>query len=454
MKVSIELKHLIIVGIVVIYTFTSIVLDLTNQLYNPTLNVAFIYNSADLSEGSDSEQIWNALNDVKENAFSNVDNSKYDSMELENVNIQAKLTEHINEYALKNEVVVVNGSSYNEKIGNVIRENPSTQFILIDSEYEANFPNLAKIDVENEAKVKESAKDVAKMTKTNKVLYLGTELEYNLTYDTFADEVIKNNSKATISSIIVDDKVDKVEIKKKLMESFSEGYDSVYVANRNLNKITIETAKSVQDEIISDRAVVDEQLKAIEENKNNATTNEVLTDENGEAVTDENGENVTNEIEVVTDDSGDIVSNENSELVTDENGDIVSNENSELVTDENGNEVTTDESSDVVTDKSGEVVTDEKGNEVTTTDEGVEVPTYKYEQEQIHLFVNSDDSLDAGIYYSDETNASVTNVVDGYIDTNYEEILNKDFKQIIKGNQISTTDNLTFDNEGLELIKE
>ncbi len=407
MKVSIELKHLIIVGIVVIYTFTSIIFDLTGQLYNPTLNIAFIYNSSDLNEGSDSEQIWEALNAIKENSADSMKDSRFETVELENANIQAALTDQINEYARNNEVVVIEGSSYNEEIETVIRENPSTQFLLIDSKFGQSFPNLAKIDVEDTARVKKLAKNIALKTKTDKVLYLGTELDYSLNYDTFADEVLKYNNKATITSIVVDDKVDKVEIKKQLMKSFSDGYDSIYVANRNLNKIAIETAKDVQDEIISDRVTVDEQLKAIKENKNTVSADDQTTDE-------------TTSDEQTSDES------------------------------------TSDEqtSNEVVTDEDGTPIDDTKQDVEATTQEVVEMPTYKYEQKQIHLFVNSDDSLDAGIYFSDETNADVKSVVDGYIDINYEEVLNRYFKQIIKGNQINKSDELTFDNEGLELIKE
>lgn len=65
MEVKVQLKHLIIVGLVVIYTFSSILFDLTNQLYNPTLNVAFIYDSLELGVENDANQVWEALNTIQ-----------------------------------------------------------------------------------------------------------------------------------------------------------------------------------------------------------------------------------------------------------------------------------------------------------------------------------------------------------------------------------------------------
>ncbi len=427
MEVKVQLKHLLIFGLIVVFTFTSILLDLRNQIYNPTLNIAFVYDSLELGVENDANQAWEALNGIQKDIdFTNL-NSHYDSIELQNVNLSGSMIDHIGEYAVKNEVVVVYGDSYNEKIGEVIDKNPQTEFIMIDSNYDNNYLNLSQIEIDNTDKLSVIGEQVANATKTKKVLFVANSEDAENQLEGFTKEV-NSQEKCKITPLIFDDASDNVAIKKALLKEFNNGYDSVYVATRELNKIVIETAEEVQVDILDDRETVDTTNNQIEQDNAaaNSTTDEAVDNTTGETVDSTTGETVDG--------------------TTDDNVD--SESNIDEVTGETVDETNTDE-----TDNEAAVIEGEEENQTGETDEQ-ELLEYKYEQEQINVYVNGSANVSSGIYYTDETAIDPSNVVRAYIDLNIEEVLYDTISDILEGTIEHTTSYLSFDNNGLELIKE
>ncbi len=258
MEVKVQLKHIIIISIIVIYTFGAILLDLKNQIYNPTLNIAFIYDSMDLGVENDANQVWEALNEIQSSFdFEKID-TRYDSIELQNVNLTGSMNDHIGEYAAKNEVVTIFGDSYNDEMEDVILRNPQTDFIMIDSGYEKEYNNLTKIEIDNTTKVEKISQEIIDNTKTNKVLFVASAEDAEIQYQDFLNQVSADPS-IRVEPLVFSDTSDNVSIKKELLAKFNEGYDTVYVATRELNKIVIETASEVQSDIITNISEVNAQ---------------------------------------------------------------------------------------------------------------------------------------------------------------------------------------------------
>lgn len=422
MEVKVQLKHLIIVGLVVTYTFGSILFALTNQIYNPTLNVAFIYDSLELGVENDANQVWEALNTIQKEMDFETINSHYDSIELQNVNLSGSMIDHIGEYAVKNEVITIFGDSYNEEIDEVIEQNPQTSFIMIDSNYEQEYNNLSIIEIDNTNRIEEIAKQIEGATKTKKILFIASSEDAQEQYDTFKSE-IDERIDSQVTPLIFDDASDNVTIKKELLAELNEGYDSIYVATRELNKIVIETAKEVQVDIIDDRAQVDLENLEIEESNNAIDLN------NAGNETDETaGENDQfGETKAPDDEAAELSVNQSDEEYQVSAQQSILNPNAE--------------------------VDDEEDLEDETSEER-ELLEYKYEQELINVYVSGSSNISNGIYYTDETNEQTKNVVRAYIDLNIEEVLSDIFVDILTNTATHSTIYLGFNNEGLELIKE
>ncbi len=141
-----------------------------------------------------------------------------------------------------------------------------------------------------------------------------------------------------------------------------------------------------------------------------------------------------------------------------------------------GEKSTTDVDSSVEEDSEGEEIDsttdeqDEAGLESTTNEDNdsdqideaesesanseLEYEEYKYEQDNINVFVNGYANISSGIYYTDDSETETSNVVRAYVDLNIEEVLFDMFKSILSGPFEHETIYLDFDNNGLELIEE
>ncbi len=455
MEVKVQLKHLIIVGLVVIYTFSSILFDLTNQLYNPTLNVAFIYDSLELGVENDANQVWEALNTIQSDFDFESVNTHFDSIELQNVNLSGKMIDHIGEYAVKNEVVTVFGDSYNEEIDQVIEANPQTEFIMIDSGYTSEYPNLSTIEIDNSDRIEVVAEQVAKTTETKKVLFVGNAEDVNMQLDEFRRQV-NANVKCNITPLIFNDTSDNVAIKKQLLKEFNQGYDAVYVATRELNKIVIETAEEVQVDIIDDINSVDEANEKIENQQEIDDAQNTSTEEDASTSADDSTDDSTESI--VNDEAGaGIISNDLEDNTS--NTDNTTDEDNTSNTDNTTDEENTVDETNIITDENGNQVDEDlqiNGDNETSNDtsEEVELEEYQYEQSTINVFVNGEANVSSGIYYPDEESDETSNVVRAYIDLNIEEVLYDMFSDILTGTIEHETIYLGFDNNGLELIEE
>ncbi len=399
-----QLKHLIIVGIVVIYTFGSIFFQLANELYNPTLNVAFVYNKTNLLSENEASNIWTNLEAIQQNYNKSNLNSQYDGMQLENVNISSEMKSKINEYALKNEVVVLLGDSYNDIIGEIIKNNPQTKFIMIDSNYNREYLNLKTIDVNNKEKYNFIANKVASSTKTKKVLYVETNDSISDNYNIFTNEIQKINPEIEVHYLIVDNIDDKVEIKNKLTNLYTMGIDYVYVDNQELNKIVIETTRDIQKEI----------------------------DDNEAAIKDANAQNKE-------------IKKTNKEISEAKKSNIeATNKNSDSNNESNGEEVS--ETTNTNNDESKSQAEDE-------VIDLVEVPKELYPQKQIKIIVNGEVGVDASTYYLTDGTIS-DSVVTGYLKYDINYFLEKTFKEINESEFKAGQSVLSFKDKTINYIEE
>ncbi len=396
MEIKMQLKHLIIVGIVVIYTFGSMFLQLANELYNPTLNVAFVYNKTNLLSENEASNIWTNLETIQQNYNKSNLNSQYDGMQLENVNISSEMKSKINEYALKNEVVVLLGDSYNEIIGEIIKNNPQTKFIMIDSNYDREYLNLKTIDVNNKEKYNFIADKIANATKTKKVLYVETNDSISDNYNIFTDEIQKIDPEIDIQYLMVNNIDDKVEIKNKLTDLYATGIDYVYVDNQELNKIVIETTRDIQKEIDDNEAAIkDAKVQNSEIKKTNKEISEAKK-----------------------------LNIEQTDKETDDLNDSMNKEK----------------------DKTKEVEADE-------AIELVEVPKKLYPQRQIKVIVNGAVGVDSSTYYLTDGTASES-VVAGYLTYNINDFLVETFKEITESEFKAGQSVLSFQKKTIEYIEE
>lgn len=431
MEVKIQLKHLIIFGLVIFYTFASILFALTNQIYNRSLDVAFIYNATELGVENDANQIWESMNRIQKSLdFTNL-NTHYNSMNFQNVNVSQKMSDHIDEYAIQNNVIVLYGDTYNASISKVIKNNPQTEFLMIDSKFGPKFSNLTKIEIDNTNKLQVIANDIKKTSKTKKILLVGSEEDILNKLDDFKSEIEIDDS-YEITTLIFDDSRDNVSIKKKLLKEFNQGYDTVYVTTRELNKIVIETAQEVQKEIISNRQEVDEENTQILMNQANAKS----------------AENQSNEDNVEKDNINSSNSNENSNELQDGNSDVEQEQKLNLENLQNADAEKVDSSDLEKVDSS-----DSKKVNSTDNDEQEKIE-YQYEQALINVYVNGNENISSGIYYTDDTNSETSNVVRAYIELNIEDILDEYFEAVINNSVQQQTFYLGFNNGGLELLKE
>lgn len=400
MEIKMQLKHLIIVGIVVIYTFGSIFLQLANELYNPTLNVAFVYNKTNLLSENEASNIWTNLESIQQDYNKSNLNIQYDGMQLENVNISSQMKSKLNEYALKNEVVVLLGDSYNDIIGEIIKNNPQTKFIMIDSNYDREFLNLKTIDINNQEKYNFIADKIAKTTKTKKVLYVETNERISDNYSIFTDEIQKIDPKIEVRYLMVDNIDDKVEVKNKLTDLYAKGIDYVYVDNQELNKIVIETTRDIQKEIDDNEAAIKDakaQNKEIKKTNNEISAAKKINDES----INENNETTDAEI----------------------NNPVNPNKDEEKVQEE-------DEAIDLV-----------------------DVPKELYPQKEIKVIVNGEVGVDASTYYLTDGTVS-DSVVSGYLKYNINDFLEESFKQITEAEFKSGQSVLSFQDKTIEYIEE
>ncbi len=404
MEIKMQLKHLIIVGIVVIYTFGSIFLQLANELYNPTLNVAFVYNKTNLLSENEASSIWTNMETIQQNYNKNNLNNQYDGMQLENVNISSQMKSKINEYALKNEVVVLLGESYNDIIGETIKNNPQTKFIMIDSNYDREYMNLKTIDVNNQEKYNFIANKVAGETKTKKVLYVETNESISDNYNIFTDEIQKINPEIDVQYLMVNNIDDKVEIKNKLTDLYATGIDYVYVDNQELNKIVIETTRDIQKEI----------------------------DDNEAAIKDANAQNKE-------------IKKTNKEISEAKKSNIeATNKNSDSNNESNGEEVP--ETTNTNNDESKSQAEDE-------VIDLVEVPKELYPQKQIKIIVNGEVGVDASTYYLTDGTIS-DSVVTGYLKYDINYFLEKTFKEINESEFKAGQSVLSFKDKTINYIEE
>ncbi len=400
MEIKMQLKHLIIVGIVVIYTFGSIFLQLANELYNPTLNVAFVYNKTNLLSENEASNIWTNLESIQQDYNKSNLNIQYDGMQLENVNISSQMKSKLNEYALKNEVVVLLGDSYNDIIGEIIKNNPQTKFIMIDSNYDREFLNLKTIDINNQEKYNFIADKIAKTTKTKKVLYVETNERISDNYSIFTDEIQKIDPKIEVRYLMVDNIDDKVEVKNKLTDLYAKGIDYVYVDNQELNKIVIETTRDIQKEIDDNEAAIKDakaQNKEIKKTNNEISAAKKINDESI------NKNNETTDAEI--------------------NNPVNPNKDEEKVQEE-------DEAIDLV-----------------------DVPKELYPQKEIKVIVNGEVGVDASTYYLTDGTVS-DSVVSGYLKYNINDFLEESFKQITEAEFKSGQSVLSFQDKTIEYIEE
>ncbi len=404
MEIKMQLKHLIIVGIVVIYTFGSIFLQLANELYNPTLNVAFVYNKTNLLSENEASSIWTNMETIQQNYNKNNLNNQYDGMQLENVNISSQMKSKINEYALKNEVVVLLGDSYNDIIGETIKNNPQTKFIMIDSNYDREYMNLKTIDVNNQEKYNFIANKVAGETKTKKVLYVETNESISDNYNIFTDEIQKINPEIDVQYLMVNNIDDKVEIKNKLTDLYATGIDYVYVDNQELNKIVIETTRDIQKEIDDNEAAIKD---ANAQNKEIKKTNKEISE-----------------------------AKKSNIEATDKNND--------------SNNETTGEEVAETTNTNNDESKSQAEDEVIDL---VEVPKELYPQKQIKIIVNGEVGVDASTYYLADGTISES-VVAGYLKYDINYFLEKTFKEIAESEFKSGQSVLSFKDKTIEYIEE
>ncbi len=338
MEIKMQLKHLVIVGIVVLYTFGTIFIQLTNELYNPTLNVAFIYNKTSLFEENEASSIWSTLEEIQQYYNSQTGIKDFDTMQLENANITPEMSSRLSEYATKNEMIVLLGDSYNSVIWDIVKNNPNTKFIMINSEFKNNANNLHKIDIDFNDKISNVTRKISQVTGTKKVLYVDTKSETRDLFSSFVNKMNALDPKIEVIRYQVDNIDNKVDIKNKLTEYYKDGIDFVYVENQELNKIVIETTKGVQEEINDNLLAIKEAKKLNKEIKDN-------------------------------------------------NKNLDSNDDDEK----------DDSTPDADTDE-----TDKKDSENSKNKEEVEVPEQLYIQSKIQVIVNEMTGVDFGIYFVEE----------------------------------------------------
>lgn len=446
MEVKLQLKHLIIVGIVVIYTFGAIFLELTNELYNPTLNVAFVYNKTNLFEDNEATNIWTSLEKIQTEYNKKSDSElqqnpeyRYDNIQLQNVNISSSMSTKLSEYAAKNEVIVLLGNSYNQIISEIIRNNPTTKFILIDSGYKGEFSNLQKIDIDYQAKFDKITGEIKANTETKKILYVDTKQEDDTLYALFENEMNSLNDDYDIIRYQVKNIDDKVEVKNDLLKLYDQGIDYVYVENQELNKVVIETTQEVQDEINTNLAAIDkvkEENKIITSHNQEVAKNLNIDESDIDSTIKESKENADNSQETKDE------SVTNSDTATED-------EQSEVSETEENDSTKTETDSTKETEAANVIDADLPENELV---ELKEVPEEKFEQKEIKVIVNEETGIDGGKFINN--NGENDTVVSAYIDLNIDIVLEETFNQIKVDKFENSTEILNFENQGLKYIKE
>lgn len=422
MEVKLQLKHIIIVSFVFLLTFGSILSNYADNIYNPTLDVSFINDNGNFTEESDASQIWNTLEKIQDDYNENPDSGQYETMSIENSNLSQTNASRISDYAKQNQLVITYGDTYNAKIEKAIQQNPNTYFVLIDSNASFTYPNVKKIEIDKQQIVAKSATGAAKATHTNKIAFVGTNNEINTSYNAFVDEVHKTNSKAITSPVVIKDVADNVQNQRLIKNQLDQGVDTIYIANRQVNKVATQTAKNYQIDILK----VDNQIKAKKKELSDLK-------EQKEKLSSDNS----------TSDSS----------------------SAKSTTDEKSKDNTDDEESTDSTD-----TTETVEQKIKDTNDEIKVLQDTYIQPNINVLVNGSDSLDDGQYdpadaivvsnkekhdtVVETSKEDLKSIIYQSVITDYETELNEVFKEVYNHGFKEETYYLNFKNKGLTVSKE
>lgn len=266
MEVTVKLKHIIIPLIVIIITLFGLTSELQNNMNNPTLDVAYIYPGNGLATDSNQKFIWETLSEVQNNYSFDEKTNKYDLISLEHLNVETISESQLQTLANKNEIVILYGDSYNKELEEVLVNNQNTYFILIDNTSDITSSNIISIDLNHNNEIKAAATALSGVTKTNKALYVSTTpIEQNAeNYELFTTYC----TNCEVEYYYVANSNDSAKILGDLKAYFTEGYDIAYVEDSIVYNLVTIAAKEIQ-------MVINEENKAVEENKKSTTPVEI-----------------------------------------------------------------------------------------------------------------------------------------------------------------------------------
>ena len=239
--IHIRVKHIVIPSIVFAITLIIVTFNYYTLVANPTFDVGLLYNGPGVTVQSEEKAVWDSLVDVQNKYKDDENSSSYEEINLNSYNKPKLTAGQLGEIVANKEVLYVLGDSFNDVLLNEINDNKRTKFILIDNSMDFVQPNVIQISFDDFAIAKEAAVSLFSTSKTKQILYI-TTVPIDLQKDkieSFKDSI----PHAEVTVEYVKDINNNVAIVESLDRLYSNGYDSVYVANSELNEVVINQTK-------------------------------------------------------------------------------------------------------------------------------------------------------------------------------------------------------------------
>lgn len=268
-----QTKKVVIIYIVTIITFVSIISTLYQDAQDTIPQISVI-SSEELSyKVSFAQSAYNEL------SLAGDDSSEFAMYGASIYQIAQKSSAQMNSIVNGSDTTIIIGDTFNEFISQMITENETKQFVLIENSQIFDYDNVYQINI-NYSGIYDAINRLSKEQKS--VVYV-TDKFSELAENQYLNHDIAANGNVKIE--VINNSVDQVGVKAMLQQDLEDGFTNVYsldpynnaiiieeVNNFNetliekqseakLSEVGSENSEEVQSEVIADEPVVKAQLK-------------------------------------------------------------------------------------------------------------------------------------------------------------------------------------------------